>query len=262
MVFREDLREIRWSSFETNSSSFVVVRITVFYSFLFEIFELFSYHQFDNTPEYGVERIIERRYYIRKPRSVPKRDQITSTSDLIETQRKYRQHSSVSNASEHHRSCSQCSSRATPTFVEDFREQSDTLRHEITYLKNEIELLQKSQREFFQKLQNHFDIKTTATNKQQQQQQFSSDRFVNRFRNHCFYLDPPAISPPQSSSTETVSELPVRLTTKSKSRSMSTESQVSSASSIASTIKQPVKPPVIWKYVFLFYDKNDFFCYV
>ncbi len=58
--------------------------------------------------------------------------------------------------------CSQCSS-STPTYVENLRDQSDTLRNEISDLKHEIEQLQASQQEFFQKLQIHFPSKSDLT---------------------------------------------------------------------------------------------------
>jgi uncharacterized coiled-coil DUF342 family protein len=50
--------------------------------------------------------------------------------------------------------------------VENLREQSDSLRYEIRELKNEIEQLQTSQKEFFQQLQTHFQPKTNFTTSQ------------------------------------------------------------------------------------------------
>lgn len=108
----------------------------------------------DQTP-YGVERIIERRYYVKKPRLAPRRNQLTSTSDLTTTGSKNRLHSGVSTFTAATTVCSQCQS-TTPTYVEDLRDQSDTLRNEISGLKNEIEQLQVSQQEFFQHLEKHF----------------------------------------------------------------------------------------------------------
>ena len=111
---------------------------------------------------YGVERIIERRYYVRKPRLTSKRNQLTSTTDLTGDGRKHRQYSGVSSATAATTVCSRCSS-STPTYVENLREQSDALRNEIGDLKNEIEHLQTSQQGFFEQLQKHFQAKPGTT---------------------------------------------------------------------------------------------------
>jgi hypothetical protein len=121
-------------------------------------------NDYDNDAVYGVERIIERRYYVKKPKLVSKRDQLTSTNDLTRSGKKNRQFSGVSSITAAS-TCSQCS-LSTPTYVENLREQSDSLRHEIRELKNEIEQLQTSQQEFFQQLQTHFQPKTNFTTAQ------------------------------------------------------------------------------------------------
>ncbi len=119
---------------------------------------MFRSNNFNN----GVERIVERRYYVKKPKLVSKRDQLTSTSDLKEYGKKNRQLSNVSSVTAA-TTCSQCSS-STPTYVENLREQSDSLRNEISELKSEIEHLQTSQQEFFQQLKIHFQSKTVSPN--------------------------------------------------------------------------------------------------
>ncbi len=119
-------------------------------------------NDFDNDVVYSVERIIERRYYVKKPKLVPRRDQITSTSDLIGYKKKNRQLSGVSTVTEV-TTCSQCST-LTPTYVENLREQSDSLRNQISELRDEIEQLQTSQQQFFQQLQTHFQSKPTSSN--------------------------------------------------------------------------------------------------
>jgi TolA-binding protein len=110
----------------------------------------------------GVERIIERRYYVKKSRSALRRDRVTSTSDLKGYGKKNRQLSGVSSATAATTTCSQCSS-STPTYVENLRNQSDTLHNEISELKNEIEHLQTSQEQFFQQLRTQFQLKTNST---------------------------------------------------------------------------------------------------
>lgn len=115
----------------------------------------------DHVP-YAVERIVERRYYVKKSRLGSKRDQLTSTSDLTVYGRKNRQYSGVSSVTTATTICSQCST-STPTYIENLRDQSDTLRNEINGLKNEIEQLQTSQQEFFQQLRTHFQSKPDAT---------------------------------------------------------------------------------------------------
>jgi len=118
-------------------------------------------NDFDNDVVYGVERIIERRYYVKKPKLVPRRDQITSTSDLIGYKKKNRQLSGVSSVTAA-TTCS-CTSSA-PTYVENLRNQSDSLRNEIGELKNEIEQLQTSQQQFFQQFRTFFESKTVPSN--------------------------------------------------------------------------------------------------
>lgn len=113
-----------------------------------------------NHVPYGIERIIERRYYVKKTNSTPKRDQLTSTSDLTGSEKKNRQLSGVSSITAA-TSCSGCSTSA-PTYVENLREQSDALRSEIGQLKNEIEHLQTSQQQFFQQFQTHFQTTSTT----------------------------------------------------------------------------------------------------
>lgn len=90
-----------------------------------------------------------------------RRDQLTSTSDLTGYGKKNRQYSGVSSitAATTTTMCSRCSS-STPTYVENLRDQSDTLRTEISGLKNEIEQLQASQQELFQQLRGHFQSKS------------------------------------------------------------------------------------------------------
>ncbi|CAF1064750.1 unnamed protein product [Rotaria sordida] len=117
---------------------------------------------------YGVERIVERRYYVKKPKPVSKRNQITSTDDFKEYERKIRQLSGESSVTEATTvttatSYSQCSS-STPTYVESLRNQSVLLRDEISELKDEIQQLQTSQKEFFEqlKLQSQSSINSTT----------------------------------------------------------------------------------------------------
>jgi len=116
---------------------------------------------FDNDVGYGIERIIERRYYVRKPKSLSKCDQLTSTSDLTGYGKKNRQLSGVSSVT----AATTCSCRSsTPTYVENLRDQSDSLRNEIGELKSEIEQLQTSQQEFFQQFRTFFQSKTGSLN--------------------------------------------------------------------------------------------------
>ena len=104
-----------------------------------------------------MERIIERRYYVKKPKLTSKRDQRTSTSDLRRNEERHRQHSGISTVT----SCSQCSS-STPTYVESLRDQSKTLRNEISELKTGLEQLQTSQQEFFEQLQTYMQSEPNA----------------------------------------------------------------------------------------------------
>lgn len=99
---------------------------------------------------------------MKKPSLTSKRNQLTSTSDLTSTGNKIRQHSGVSTFTGATTVCSNCLS-TTPTYVEDLRDQSDTLRNEITGLKSDIEQLQLSQQQFFKQLQNHFQAKSDST---------------------------------------------------------------------------------------------------
>lgn len=106
---------------------------------------------------YGPERIVERRYYVKKAQLVPRRDQLTSTTDLTESGIKARQLSGVSSMS----GCSQCSSTA-PDFLENLRNESTLLRNEIGELKTEIEYLQTSQETFFEQFKMQFQPKANS----------------------------------------------------------------------------------------------------
>jgi TolA-binding protein len=116
----------------------------------------------DNQVVCGVERIVERRYYVKKSKLTPKHDQLTSTTDLTGNGKKYRQLSGVSTLTATTTECSQCSS-STPTYVENLQNQSNSLRNEISGLKGDIEQLQTSQQKFFRQLQTQFQSKTVVT---------------------------------------------------------------------------------------------------
>ncbi|CAF1637265.1 unnamed protein product [Adineta ricciae] len=106
---------------------------------------------YDNGGE-NVERIVERRYYIKKIPQKPKRNQLTSTTDLRTLGKKERLPSGISSATATSSGCSRCST-STPTYVEALREQSDSLRHDFTELRSEIEQLLASQHMLFEQLQ-------------------------------------------------------------------------------------------------------------
>ncbi len=213
----------------------------------------------DDGVTYGVERIVERRYYVKKPRLASKRDQLTSTSDLTGYGKKNRQYSAVSSVTAASTICSQCSA-STPTYIENLRDQSDTLRSEINDLKNEIEQLQTSQQEFFQQLKTHFQSKpdSTITSLNLGKDQF----FFSFFLWFMFLLRvvQPKIAPLQSTTekTETLDNLPVPLPAGQKSRSTSTESQASSSTSPSSseptitTLESANKPNAAVRYYFSF----------
>ncbi|CAF4666674.1 unnamed protein product [Rotaria sp. Silwood1] len=112
---------------------------------------------FNNDIAYGLERIIERRYYVRKPQQISKRNQLTSTDDLKEYIKKPRQLSGVSSVTVDTAltSNSQYTS-TTPTYLEEIHNQSNLLRDEISELKDEIERLQTSQQDFFEQLKLQF----------------------------------------------------------------------------------------------------------
>jgi hypothetical protein len=137
----------------------------------------------NNDVNYGVERIVERRYYVKKPPLISKRDQLTSTSDLTVFAKKTRQISGVSSSLTAASTCSQCTS-STPTFIGDLRDQSHSLRHEISELKSEVEQLQISQKEFFQQVQTQFQSKTGFTTTTSSQN-FGKGYFSLKF---CLYL--------------------------------------------------------------------------
>lgn len=113
----------------------------------------------------AAERIVERRYYVKKSKSLSKSDQLTSTSDLSRYLhhhgRKHRQHSGVSSTNEGSgSSCSGCSSSASnPSYVEQLRQQSDSLKEEIRNLKSEIEHLHVSQDKFFAQFKSQLPAK-------------------------------------------------------------------------------------------------------
>ncbi|CAF1560570.1 unnamed protein product, partial [Adineta steineri] len=115
----------------------------------------------NNGSIYGVERIVERRYYVKKAPSLPKRDQLTSTGDLTQLTGKNKRLLSGDSSITAATSCSRCSS-STPTFVETLRDQSDTLRHDISELRCEIEQLQSSQQEFIEQLQSQLKLRTDS----------------------------------------------------------------------------------------------------
>ncbi len=185
---------------------------------------------------------------MKKPKLVSKRDQLTSTSDLTGSGKKHRQLSGVSTVTAA-TTCSQCSSSA-PTYVENLREQSDTLRHEIGDLKNEIEQLQTSQQELFQQLRTYFQSKPDRTITTLSQNSGRNDLPFLLLFLWFTYLVPPTISSVRSPTVnETFGNLPVPLPTRQKSRSISTESLASSSTTTSEpttssnqTITEPVAP--------------------
>ncbi|CAF1460861.1 unnamed protein product [Adineta steineri] len=171
----------------------------------------------NNGSIYGVERIVERRYYVKKQSSLPKRDQLTSTGDLTQLTGKNKRLLSGDSSITAATSCSRCSS-STPTFVETLRDQSDTLRHDISELRCEIEQLQSSQQEFIEQLQSQLKLRTDS--------QPTPQKFGNN---------------------ATIGNRPVIAISGQRSRSISTESQASSASSkttssAATTTNRTVTP--------------------
>ncbi|CAF4834853.1 unnamed protein product, partial [Rotaria magnacalcarata] len=131
-----------------------------------------------NNVTYGPERIIERRYYINKTASLPKCNQLTSTTDLTKYREKTRQISGVSSltaATTYSRG-----STSAPAFIENLHQQSDLLRHEISDLRNDIEQLQTSQDQFFKQMKSQFQssTNTTATSQNFAQPTVLSDRLL------------------------------------------------------------------------------------
>ncbi|CAF3185988.1 unnamed protein product [Rotaria sp. Silwood2] len=173
---------------------------------------------------YGVERIIERRYYVKKLKEMPKCNQITSTDDLKEFTKRNRQLSGISSvATTTATSYSQCSS-STPTFIENIRNQSNLLRDEISELKDDIEQLQTSQQEFFQQLKVQLQPNINSTIK--------SENIVR----------PIVVSPKQSLEKKSLfSNVPVPSTDDKRSRSISTVS-IASSSSRATTVNSELTP--------------------
>jgi hypothetical protein len=110
---------------------------------------------------HAVERIVERRYYVKKVPTKPKRDQLTSTTDLTASGKKNRLLSGMSSVTATSSACSHCLS-STPTYIENLREQSDSLRHGFTELKNEIEHLLSSQQDFFQQLEARIPVQPST----------------------------------------------------------------------------------------------------
>ncbi|UJR32002.1 hypothetical protein I4U23_019472 [Adineta vaga] len=149
----------------------------------------------DNT-NCGVERIVERRYYVKKMPPRPNRDQRTSTSDLRLVGKKTRLSSGVSSITATSSASSRYSS-SVPSYIENLREQSNSLRHDFVELKNEIEQLLVSQQDFFQQLQTQI--------------------------------------PPKTENTQTIGNKTLSSITGQRSRSVSTESQSSDASSTSGT---------------------------
>ncbi|CAF1483119.1 unnamed protein product [Rotaria magnacalcarata] len=132
----------------------------------------------NNNVTYGPERIIERRYYINKTASLPKCNQLTSTTDLTKYREKTRQISGVSSltaATTYSRG-----STSAPAFIENLHQQSDLLRHEISDLRNDIEQLQTSQDQFFKQMKSQFQssTNTTATSQNFAQPTVLSDRLL------------------------------------------------------------------------------------
>ena len=117
-------------------------------------------NELNNDALYGVERIVERRYYVKRPRLVPKCNRLTSTSDLTESGKKIRQLSSFSKETTES-TCSRCPS-SVPSYRGGLRHRSDLIRNEISELKNEIEQLQISQQEFFRRLQTQLQSKLNS----------------------------------------------------------------------------------------------------
>ncbi len=192
----------------------------------------------DNDASYGAERIIERRYYVKKSKSVSKCDQLTSTSDLTVYEKKNRQLSGVSSVTAA-TTCS-CTSSAS-TYVENLRNQSDSLRNEIGELKNEIEQLQTSQQQFFQQFQTFFQSKTAPSN-------FGKDYFS--FLVLCIYflfVAPPAISPLRSPTDKNTTFIKpsVPSTTNQRARSVSTESDSSSEEVTISGKSTPIQQTAV-----------------
>ena len=96
-----------------------------------------------------VERIVERRYYVKKAKPTATVNQLTSTTDLNCYEKRLRQFSAISSITAASDPCSQCNT-SKPAYVEEFREQSESLRREILELKTEIQHLHSTQGYFLQ----------------------------------------------------------------------------------------------------------------
>ncbi|CAF1235733.1 unnamed protein product, partial [Didymodactylos carnosus] len=171
----------------------------------------------------GVERIIERRYYVKKPKMNDKKDQSTFRGNLSTS----RQNSSSS-------SCSRC----TPSYVEDLREKTSTVQNEVNQLKAEISKLQLTQATLLQ--QQRQRQQPTPFHQESTPSQFQANRYVpqtNRTSQATMSTDPATTSSFPQLSEKQQSQSRLRTPPKVPTRSLSrTESLKSNASSTARTV--------------------------